>query len=366
MVNKKKILIASFFAVIMLTVPFTVVGNNHINSIKELESEDDTKLEKESKTDYSIPEYIDITGISISREDLENLKEKSEFVAGLNLAVKEYTGEELSVFYIPLIKDGIELLTIPMLDPAYMELSKGSLIPIGEVSTDNDLQCWLMYIILNIAAVSVFLQGLRCAITDRALICWRAFKSTLLYTLLEEKYEELCFSSYSSSGKNIIDANLRGETVEVAEVISMAEKLQKSNDCGCQQNKKTVDLDVSKNDKESESSDMDISLENNDWKDFAFCIFIKVMQICTNGLKIRYAGFAAITRNENLAEFFLQFSAFWGSISSALETAYKDWCKNGSSYTMEDCGCRKNSNIRSTKSIQLIPSVLQKIVINAN
>jgi len=51
--DKKKILIASLFAVIMLIVPFTVVGNDHISSNIELKAGDDSKLEKESELGYT-------------------------------------------------------------------------------------------------------------------------------------------------------------------------------------------------------------------------------------------------------------------------------------------------------------------------
>ena len=123
--NKKKILIASLFASIMLLVPFTAVANDpgplECNSCSE------------SELEYIVPESIDLTGHSLSKEVLSNLKKKSNFVAGLRLFIEKYVGMELPIFDVPVMQDGKELMTVPVLDPDSVQPGEDAL---DRMSTD--------------------------------------------------------------------------------------------------------------------------------------------------------------------------------------------------------------------------------------
>ena len=108
--NKKRILIVSFFTAIMLLVSFTVAGFDPSRSVREREVEDDSKLEKYPE----IADFIDISDLELSSKEIAELQEQVADLRLLSTAIDEYTGGDVSFDDIPVIIDGETLMLIPI------------------------------------------------------------------------------------------------------------------------------------------------------------------------------------------------------------------------------------------------------------
>jgi len=195
--DKKKILIASFFAAIMILVPFTAATG----SIDFLKKVNKTLSKDEQNNLIRLPETIDLSGTGITPSEI--LEFKNDLME-LNTAITEFEedyGVNLVLREVPVMLDETVLMVVP-------ELDINQMLELEDVSSGR-IFCIVLFVVIDIATFYFALVTAFCSATGEFLVCAVA---TALGTTLGTLY--IVYAKNCGSNK---DSNIE-------------------NDCGCQQN----------------------------------------------------------------------------------------------------------------------------------
>lgn len=138
--NKKIVFVSIIAATLMVSIPFvsTLNARELQNTDREIDYE---ALYIESRE--KIPEYIDISSVRLSEEELVYLKQKVDYVKDIKSEIEAVTGESMQSDDIPVLQNGVEILSIPEIQ---IEDNDMVAMPFGGSagSTDGDcIELWL-------------------------------------------------------------------------------------------------------------------------------------------------------------------------------------------------------------------------------
>lgn len=234
---KKTQVFAMISIALMVMVSFTAVANTPILNAEEFENGPAIAFEEasDSRADsvsYEIPDYIDLTGYEISEEELANLHAKAEFANELVSLAQEYKGEELPFVDVPVIIDGAEVMTVPMMGNEFTEHGGEYVLEMfmgGSTSGTGSLYCLGLLLSAILGFVLALLAAFMCIMGD-ALSCSMVSSLFIGAKAALDLWQRDC--SGGSSGSSVqatIDTIMNGDIVEISEIRAIVDMTSCAN-----------------------------------------------------------------------------------------------------------------------------------------